>query len=138
MKTHTKHQIVTHNGIPVAAVVSYAEYLTLFDGQPNSAAEEEDILTDAEVETARNDMHTIPHEVMGFVIKKKMTPIRAWREHLGFTQEEIATRMGISQSAYARMERGQAAPRIATLKNIAEAMGVHYSQLDWGSEENKG
>ena len=41
MKTHVKHQIATHNGIPVAAVVPYAEYLPLFYGKPGIAAEEE-------------------------------------------------------------------------------------------------
>lgn len=134
MTTHTKHQIVTHNGIPVAAVVPYADYLALFDGQAGKVAEPEDMPTEAEVEAARSDMLTIPHEVMGLVIDKKMTLLRAWREHLGFTQAEIAARMGISQSAYARMERGQGSPRIATLKNIAKAMGLHYSQLDWDAE----
>ncbi|MDL2207766.1 helix-turn-helix transcriptional regulator [Desulfovibrio sp. OttesenSCG-928-F20] len=131
MKTHTNHQIVTHNGIPIAAVVPYAEYLTLFDSQPNDAAEQEHIPTDAEIEMARNDEYTIPHEVMGLIIKKKMTPIRAWREHLGLTQEEIATRMEIKQSTYARMESGKVSPRTATLKKIATAMAIHYSQLDW-------
>jgi DNA-binding XRE family transcriptional regulator len=135
MKTHINHQIVTHNGIPVAAVVPYAEYLALFDGKPGDATDQEYIPTDAEIEAARQDKYTIPHEVMGFIIKKKMTPIRAWREHLGLTQEEVATRMAVSQSAYARMERGHAVPRIATLKSIAKAMGINYSQLDWESVE---
>lgn len=134
MKTPTNHQIVTHNGIPVAAVVPYAEYLTLFDGKPDDTSKQEHVPTDAEIEAARNDTYPIPHEVMGFIIKKKMTPIRAWREHLGLTQAEVAARMTISQSAYARMERGQATPRIATLKGIAKAMGIHYSQLDWEAE----
>jgi transcriptional regulator with XRE-family HTH domain len=30
------------------------------------------------------------------------TPIRAWREHLNLTQEEVAKRMGISQPAFAQ------------------------------------
>ena len=135
MRTHTSHQIVTHNGIPVAAVVPYAEYLTLFDGDPDNAAEEEYIPTDAEIEAARNDQYTIPHEVVGLIVKRSMTPVRAWREHLGLTQEAVAARMEISQSAFARMERGQAVPRMATLKKIAQAMGLHYSQLDWEAEE---
>ncbi len=47
---------------------------------------------------------TIPNAVANKVINKDMTPIRAWREHLGLTQTEVARRLGISQSAYAQQE----------------------------------
>lgn len=43
----------------------------------------------------------LPNAVVDKVINKDMTPIRAWREHLGLTQTEVARRLGISQSAYA-------------------------------------
>jgi hypothetical protein len=33
------------------------------------------------------------------------------------------------------MESGKIIPRTATLKKIAKAMGIHYSQLDWETEE---
>ena len=133
MKTHiNKHQIVMHEGVPVAAVLPYGEYLALLEGKTGDF---EDILSDEEIEAALNDEYTIPNEVVGFIVKKRFTPIRAWREYLGLTQAEVAKRMNTSQSSYARMERGQADVRIATLKNIAKAMGIHYSQLDLGSEE---
>ncbi|OYQ11299.1 DNA-binding protein [Pseudomonas mandelii] len=39
--------------------------------------------------------------------------LRAWREHLNLTQDEVAKRMGISQPAFARQET-VAKPRKAT------------------------
>jgi len=55
--------------------------------------------------------------------------IRAWREHLGLTQEEVARRMGITQPAYAKIEGKKAQPRIATCKRLAAAMGIAWEQL---------
>jgi hypothetical protein len=38
------------------------------------------------------------------VVADDVPPLRAWREHLGLTQAEVATRLGISQPAYAQQE----------------------------------
>lgn len=58
-----------------------------------------------------------------------MTLIRAWREHLGLTQREVARSMGISQAAYAKMEAPGSTPGAATMKKIAAAMGVEWEQF---------
>lgn len=72
---------------------------------------------------------TIPHAVVGAVVDGA-TPARAWREHLGLTQEVVAKRMGISQSAYAQMEAAKR-PRPATMERMAAAMEIFRSQLDF-------
>jgi len=72
---------------------------------------------------------TLPHEVVKMSALGGMSLIRAWREHLGLTQEEVAGRMGITQPAYAKLEGGKARPRIATCKRLAAAMGVEWEQL---------
>jgi DNA-binding XRE family transcriptional regulator len=132
MKTHTEHQIVVYNGAPVAAVIPYAEYLALMDRAGNPPEESEELpLSDAEIEEARKDNQTIPHEVMGFIVNQKMSPAHAWREHLGLTQAEVAARMGVKQATYARMESGKTLPRVATIKSIAQALGIQFPQLDW-------
>jgi DNA-binding XRE family transcriptional regulator len=64
---------------------------------------------------------TIPNAVVNKVINKDMTPIRAWREHLGLTQTEVARRLGISQSAYAQQEAKEPV--------IAKALGIAPEQL---------
>lgn len=50
----------------------------------------------------------IPHEVVGLTIKRGCTLARAWWEYLGLTQQEVAGRMGITQTALSQMEIGGA------------------------------
>ncbi len=45
------------------------------------------------------------------------------RARAGLTQEELAKRMGTSQSAVARLESGKARPSVATLEKLAKATG---------------
>jgi DNA-binding XRE family transcriptional regulator len=113
MNTLTDHQILTHNGRPAFAVIPYAEYLQLMER--TGARPDEEV--------------TLPHEVVKMSTIGGMSLIRAWREHLALTQEEVARRMGITQPAYARIESGKTQPRIATCKRLATAMGVEWEQL---------
>jgi predicted transcriptional regulator len=48
--------------------------------------------------------------------------VRARRER-GLSQTEIAARMGTSQSAVARLERGELDARLSTLQRYADAVG---------------
>jgi predicted transcriptional regulator len=70
---------------------------------------------------------TIPHEVVVRFLEGEVSLIRAWREHLELSQRDVALR--ISQPAYSKMEARGAAPRVATLKKIASALGVEWEQL---------
>ena len=72
--------------------------------------------------------HLIPHEVVSRIVDGA-TPIRAWREYLNLTQEEVAVRMGISQPAFAQQE-SVAKPRKATREKIAKAFSITASQLE--------
>ncbi|QXI22432.1 helix-turn-helix transcriptional regulator [Pseudomonas iranensis] len=74
------------------------------------------------------DKSMIPHEVVSHMVDGA-TPIRAWREYLNLTQEEMAKRMGISQPAFAQQET-VAKPRKATRAKIAAAFGITASQLE--------
>ncbi|MCO8163671.1 helix-turn-helix domain-containing protein [Pseudomonas sp. 21LCFQ010] len=71
----------------------------------------------------------VPNEVVGYMIKEDMTPIGAWRKHLGLSQSEVAERIGISQPAYAQQEQA-ARPRKATREKIANALGIAPALLD--------
>jgi len=113
MNTPISHKILRHNGKPAFAVIPYAEYLKLMEtteGRP-----------DEEV--------TLPHEVVKMSTLGGMSLIRAWREHLELTQEEVARRMGITQSAYAKIEGGKTQPRMTTCKRLAAAMNIEWEQL---------
>ncbi|MGC2166676.1 MAG: helix-turn-helix transcriptional regulator [Gallionella sp.] len=71
---------------------------------------------------------TIPNAVVNKVINKDLTPIRAWREHLGLTQTEIARRLGVSQCAYAQQEAKEPV-RKTTREKIVQALGIAPEQL---------
>jgi DNA-binding XRE family transcriptional regulator len=107
MKTLTNIQYIEQNGKPVFAVIPYDEYLKLVPSE--------------EV--------TIPHEVVGMVIKKGMNLVKAWRIHLGLTQSEIAKKAGITQAAFSQMENTENTLRTATLEKLAKAMNLTVEQL---------
>jgi transcriptional regulator with XRE-family HTH domain len=60
--------------------------------------------------------------------KSLAAALSARRVQLGLSQTEVATRMGTSQSAVARLESGQADLRLSTLERYAAALG---QRIDW-------
>ena len=56
-----------------------------------------------------------------FALAGELISVRA---RAGLTQEQLAQRMGTTQSAIARLESGQQMPGIRTLEKLAEATGM--------------
>jgi DNA-binding XRE family transcriptional regulator len=112
MSTPIKHQIIEQDGRPLFVVVPYDDYLEL-TGEATA---------------------TIPHEVVRRTILEGISLMRAWREHKGLTQATVAEAMGVSQAAYAAMERPDARPRHVTLQKVARAMGLVAEQLQPADE----
>lgn len=64
--------------------------------------------------------------------------LRAVREWLFVTQEELATRTGMSRATISRLEGGQQRPRISTVRKLAEALGVAPEDLvNWTAAEDE-
>jgi DNA-binding XRE family transcriptional regulator len=113
MNAPTKIQIINGpDGEPAFVLIPYADYVKTHPAEPESP-----------------DDVSVPHAVVALMLEQQMTPVRAWRAHLGVTQTDVAAKMGITQSAYAQME---AAPknRKATREKIAAALGIMPEQLD--------
>jgi transcriptional regulator with XRE-family HTH domain len=72
---------------------------------------------------------TLPLEVSRISILEDKTLAQAWRKHLGLTQDEVSKRLGISQAAYAQMERRENGLGYATRQRLAEAFGIEPEQL---------
>lgn len=100
--------IMGPDGKPAFVVIPYAEYVA---------------------QHAR-DRDLIPHDVVRRTLAEDVPPARAWREHLGLTQAEVAARLGVSQSAYAQQEVSTRM-RKATREKIASALGITAAQLDF-------
>jgi len=49
--------------------------------------------------------------------------LKQLRVRAGMSQQQLAVRLGTTQSAIARLESGTAEPRLATLERLAEAFG---------------
>ncbi len=49
----------------------------------------------------------------------------AARSRAGLTQDEVAQRMGTTQSVIARLESGKRMPSIRTVQRYAQAVGAH-------------
>jgi DNA-binding XRE family transcriptional regulator len=114
MKTHTDYQTIDYNGKPAFVLVPWEEFKRvrpLLEG-------------DKALSTG------IPQGVVEAHVLSHIPMIRAWREHIGITQGELAARMGVSQAAVAKLEKPDAKPRGATLKKVAEALGISPTQLD--------
>lgn len=72
----------------------------------------------------------IPEAVAKLALLNDYSALRAWREHLGLTQTEVASRLGISQAAYSQHENSQTLRKTTRIK-MANALGIHPSQLDF-------
>jgi len=113
MTTPINVQTILQNGKPAFVVIPYADYMRVMAASQKNPWVPDD---------------GIPHEVMRMTIGNRMTLARAWREYLGLTQESVARRLGISQSALAQMESAKK-PRKATLEKLALALGIRVEQL---------
>ncbi len=108
MNAPTNIQMINgSDGKPAFVVIPYADYVSVY-------AKERDL---------------IPHDVISRVVDGA-TPVRAWREHLGLTQADVANRLGIAQPSYAKQEASNAL-RKASRNKIAAALGINSAQLDF-------
>lgn len=112
MNKPTNVQIINQDGHPAFAVIPYKEYVRTFRKTPRIP-----------------ESGNIPNDVVWLSIDKGYTLARAWREYLGLTQKEVASRMGISQAALSQMESGDKKLRKVSLEKLAGALGVTIEQL---------
>ena len=110
MNTRTEFQdIVGQDGKPAVVVEPYDQFRRMKGGFTHG---------------------TVPNEVVNISFERGVSALAAWREHFGLTQAEVACRIGITQSAYAQMERVKW-PRKASLEKVAAALGLEVEQLRW-------
>ena len=62
--------------------------------------------------------------------------LKAWRERVGLTQEQLAAKSGLSADTCRRAEKGTFSPSLRTLTRLASGLGipVHVLLRDGGGE----
>ncbi len=60
---------------------------------------------------------------------EKITPQKLvkWRTAKGYTQQQVANLVGVSQRAYSMWENGETSPKHDSVLKILEVLEVHYS-----------
>jgi DNA-binding XRE family transcriptional regulator len=66
-----------------------------------------------------------PHEVVEKIYLAQISPTRAWREHRGLSQQDVADRLGVSLAEYASHEQSK---KLAKPMRIKIAAALHMAQ----------
>jgi len=104
-------QIITDKGRPAFVVMPYEDFLKI------------------QKERAR-ERGLIPQEIVRRTVLDDVPAVKAWREYIGMTQQELADAAGIKQPVLARIETGVSKPRRSTLMKLARAMNLTLEQLE--------
>ena len=112
LTNNIEHQVIEMDGKPAFAVVPFEQFEKM-----------------AQQYTPDHSNVSFPHEVVKANFNGDSL-IKAWREHLGLTQQTLADRLGISQPALAKLEKPEANLRRSTLKKVASALGLEVAQLE--------
>lgn len=72
---------------------------------------------------------TLPHDVVVLMVEKELSPMAAWRKYRGFSQAQLAEKLGVTQGAVAQAERLGNKPHIETLRAWAEVLDCEVAQL---------
>lgn len=116
-----KAQIIEKDGKPEFAVIPYVDYqhfLELLEDEADARA----VAEFHEAYTTGREF-LIPDEIMRREVAGE-SPVKLWREHRCLTQQELATRAGISKPYLSQIEAGKRQGTVDTLSAIARALDV--------------
>lgn len=112
-----KPQIIEKNGKPEYAVIPYDEYVRLLELAEDGL--------DTYVQIDMTDL--VPAVVVDRLLAGE-NPVRVWREHRGFTQQELADLARISKPYLSQIETGEREGS-AVLPQLARALNVTVDEL---------
>ena len=121
-----KAQIIEKDGRPEFAVIPYEDYRHFLELLEDEA--------DARVVAEFHEAYTAGREflVPDEIVRRELageSSIKLWREHRGLTQQELATRVGISKPYLSQIETGKRQGTVETLSSIARSLDVPLDVL---------
>ncbi len=120
----TRVQILEKDGRPAFAVVPieiWERVRRLIEDVEDAAA------FDAAI--AADDGFRIPLSVVKAEFEQGMHAVRAWREHRRLSQAQLARRAGLSKAYLSQIENGKRHGSTATMRRLADALGVPVGVL---------
>jgi DNA-binding XRE family transcriptional regulator len=101
---------------------------------PKRRRKDEEILSDIDADRARIDgvlrtvreagQPSLVEEAAANLARRLLESLIEARSRAGFSQTEVARRMGVPQSGIVRLEAGTHSPTLSTLARYASAIGV--------------
>ena len=118
-------QVIERDGKPEWAVIPYEEYKRL--------VEEAEMLRDVRAydeakQAIAEGEELVPGEVT-YAILDGTHPIRAWREHRGLTQQQLAAAAGTSVPYLSQIESEKRQGSAQVLAAIARSLGVSLDDI---------
>lgn len=122
--TYQPQRIVAPDGTELV-VMRAQDYARLV-----AAAGDEDARDIRLADRARRDDDARYPAPVADAILAGMTPLRAWREHRGISQADLARLAGVTATALSKIESAKRIGRPGTRRAIASALDVPVSALD--------
>lgn len=108
---------INEHGNPTHVVLPLQDYLALLDDVADSYPPYDPTIKEQGSPAA-----------VAFAALEGQNPLKAWRKHLGLTQQEVAIKMGVSRPAYTQFEKS-GRPQQKTLEKAAAAFGTTPAAL---------
>ena len=119
-------KILTHEGTPTFAVISYADYKRLLELA--ELAEDRSTLDAAKRALENGEDEILPAEMVDRLLDGE-NPLKVWRGFRGFTQRQLAERAGITTAHVSQIEGGKREASVKVLRKLADALDVDLDDL---------
>lgn len=121
--------IKDEEGKPQYVVIPYQEYFRMRLGMLEYDDEDEADWEDIPTESDEYDNEKLPHEVCEVMSREDVSLQAAWRILRGLSQQEVADKLGISQSAVSQLEAKESRPQKRTREKLAAIYGCKQEQI---------
>ncbi|UWM65340.1 helix-turn-helix domain-containing protein [Enterobacter sp. CP102] len=117
------------NGKTQYVVIPYDEYFRMCLQMAEIDDETDEDLEDIEVEHDEYDNVELPGEVCDVMHNENVSLQAAWRILRGMSQQEVADKLEISQSAVSQLEALDSRPQKRTREKLAAIYGCKQEQI---------